>query len=166
MDVGSWTPYVITALALALVLSPVAWMMPSPQQRRQAKLRERARRLGIDVRIGELPQTHRQRVRRQPAEQGVIYRLPLRDGWRLPRSHLRCRAGAEEPWEQQADLPPLSPALEAALQQVMARVPRDVVAIELASTGPAFHWRERGDERVVEQVHALLGELAAALTAP
>ncbi len=159
-------PYLITALALLLVLSPVAWMMPSPQQRRQAKLRERARKLGIDVRIGELPQTHRQRVRKEPPEQGVVYRLPLRDGWSQPRAYLYCRASAADTWEAQAGSSPLAPAVETVLQQVAARAPADVLAIELAATGPAFYWRERGDERVVEKVLGLLTELAAALKSP
>lgn len=141
-------PYLITALALLLVLSPVAWMMPSPQQHRQAKLREYARKLGIDVRIGELPQTRRERVRAQPVEQGAIYRIPVRDGWRQPRSYMLCRLSAAEPWEALEDSPPLAPALEAVLQQVAATVPADVVGIELAVTGPAFYWRERGKEQV------------------
>lgn len=156
-------PYLITALALLLVLSPVAWMMPSPQQRRQAKLREYARKLGIDVRIGELPQTRRERVRAQPVEQGVIYRIPVRDGWQQPRSYMLCRVSAAERWETLEDSPPLTPALEAALQQVAAAVPADVVGIELAVTGPAIYWRERGNEAVVARVHQLLTELGSAL---
>ena len=156
-------PYLVTAVALLLVFSPVVMMMPSPRQRRQALLRERARRLGIDVRVGELPQTRRQQVRREPAEQGVVYRLSQRDGWHQVRAHLRCRASAAEAWEVQEGSPVLSAAVEAALQQMAERVPADVVAIELAATGPAVYWRERGSEQVVERLHGLLGELATAL---
>ncbi len=156
------TPYLITALALLLVLSPVAWMIPTPRQRREAWLRERARELGIEVRIGELPQTHRQRVRKQSTEQGVIYRLPLRKGWPHVQAHQIRRAAASEAWEAGDDSPSLAPPLARALQQVAERVPADVVAIELALTGPAIYWRERGGEGVVELLRALLGELAEA----
>ena len=158
-----WVPYLITVVALLLVFSPVVMMMPSPRQRRQAQLRERARRLGIDVRVSELPQTRRQQVRREPVEQGVVYRLPQRDGWHQARAHLRCRAGAAEPWEVQEGSPSLSPSLEAAVMQVAERMPTDAVALELAATGPAIYWREYGSEQAVERVHLLLTELVAAL---
>jgi len=159
-------PYLITAVVLLLVLSPVVMMMPSPRQRRQALLRERARKLGIDVRVAELPQTHRQRVRREPVEQGLVYRLPQRDGWHQVRAHLRCRASAADEWEVQEGSPALTEALEAAVAQVAARVPTDAVAIELAATGPAIYWREHGNEQAVERVHGLLSELVAALKNP
>lgn len=159
------TPYLITAIALLVALSPVAWMMPSPRQRREARLRECARRLGLEVRIGELPQTRRQRVRREAPVQGVIYRLPLRKGWPHVRAHLISRAAANAAWEMAEESPELAPALAQTLQRIADRMPADVVAIELAGSGPAIYWRERGDEQTVVKLHELLTELAAAQVA-
>lgn len=154
--------WVIAMLALALVVSPVVWMMPSPAQRRQARLRQRAMQLGLQVRVGELPQTHRQRVRREPARAGVSYRLPVHDQRELFAGEYRlCRERAGGAWVAEPERT-LAPVLREALDAAMAAVPADVAAIELTPQGPALYWTERGDEPEVELLAAQLQALARA----
>ena len=57
--------WIIASLVLAFMLAPILWIVPSPRQRRQMRLRERARELGITVQIATFPQTRRQRVRKE-----------------------------------------------------------------------------------------------------
>lgn len=154
--------YVIAVVALLLVVSPVMWMMPSPVQRRQARLRSRAAQLGLQVRLGELPQTRRQRVRREPARQGVSYGLPIYGKPELFDGEYRlCREQAGAAWEAEPERT-LAPVLVAALDSAAAAVPADVVAIDLTPQGPVLWWSERGDEQVVASIAAQLQALAQA----
>lgn len=59
------------------VIAPVFWIMPTPAQRRQERMRARARTLGLEVVGCELPQTRRQRVRGEPRRLGMLYRAPF-----------------------------------------------------------------------------------------
>ncbi|MET0378493.1 MAG: hypothetical protein ABW049_05805 [Spongiibacteraceae bacterium] len=154
--------YVIVILVLAMVVGPVLWMRPSAGQARQAQLRMRARELGLDIRIAELPQTHRARVRREDTFQGVVYRLPVFD----PRtvvalSHRVVRDAAEAAWEVEGD--PLPARLQASFERVCALLPADVVAVELGPQGPAVYWRERGGDEAVAAIAAQLRELRGAM---
>ena len=70
--------WIIASLVLAFMLAPILWIVPSPRQRRQMRLRERARELGITVQIATFPQTRRQRVRKEEEYQvGISVRRRL-----------------------------------------------------------------------------------------
>src|SRR5690606_1602091 len=150
--------WLIALFALAAVMGSVMWLRPSPAQQRQARLRERARQLGLDVRLAPLPQTRRARVRKESADSGVVYRLMRFDLTAMPAQLfvLVREAGAEE-WERQSPTE-LSPAVVAVIEKVLPRLPRDVVAVELTPQGPGFYWREQGDDETVATLRTLLGE--------
>src|SRR5690554_4998599 len=136
--------YVVMGLVAAMVIAPVLWIMPSPRQRRQEHMRARARALGIDVRVGELPQTRRARVRRESPRHGAAYRLTGAGARSGRRATLVCRDGPAAPWQlESGDEPP--PALAGPLARFSARAPADVVALELDAAAPTAFWREVGD---------------------
>lgn len=152
--------FVLILLAVALVIGPVLWMKPSQGQARQARIRLKARALGLDVRLTELPQTHRAAVRREDVRQGVVYRSVVYDPRTVIALNHRLIRDADQ-WEAEGDK--LPPALQGVLDQVSANLPASVVAIELGPQGPGVYWREVGDEPEVEQIAAQLKTLLAAM---
>lgn len=159
--------YLIIVLVVALALAPIMAFKPSKAQKHQVALRDRARELGLQVQIGDLPQTHRQQVRREDPQLGVIYRLL----WRHPDArfvqiHYLLHRDETEPNRD-------PPAIRDALQQVLAALPAAVIAVDFTNVGVAVYWREQGDTATVaaiaEQLRALqarLQSLAIATPAP
>ena len=165
--------YVIAIVAVLMVVGSVLWLKPSKAQLRQTNLRLLARRLGIDVRLCNLPQSRRARVREERPEQGTVYRLPIFERREPPPpDYLLCRENSAAPWlvekslgekntsENEIQLPP---ALRALVEKVAAELPADAVALELGPQGPAVYWRERGDENTLRRLHQMLVELRSAL---
>ena len=152
--------YLLILLAVALVIGPVLWMKPSRGQARQARIRLKARALGLDVRLTELPQTHRAAVRREDVRQGVVYRRVVYDPRTVLELNHRLIRDADT-WEAAGE--PLPAALQRVLDQVREQLPADVVAIELGPQGPGIYWREMGDEREVEQIAEQLKVLLQAM---
>lgn len=147
--------WLVTFIVIAMLLAPVMWMMPSRQQKRQICLRERARQHGLQVSIGELPQTRRQRVRREAVEMGVAYLLrtarekgAVRSRWLLWR----------DPSVEQ-DAGGLPVAIAARVEELRSRMPADMLALEAGAAGYTAYWRERGDEETVDRIAALLQEV-------
>lgn len=154
--------WIIALFGIAAVVGSVMWLKPSPAQQRQARLRMQARRLGLDVRLAPLPQTHRAKVRRETAEPGVVYRrlrFDLSD--RRRPACVWVRDGADAEWERQGEA--LAGALLQAMEAAAAQLPRDAAALELTPQGPGVYWRERGDEQTVIRMNEALTGLAAAL---
>lgn len=154
--------YVVVGLVAAMVVAPVLWIMPTPRQRRQEHMRARARALGIDVRIGELPQTRRARVRKESPRQGAAYRLANIGSRTALRSALVCRDNAASPWQLESGDEP-SASLQAPLAAFTAAAPADVLALELNPAAPTAFWRESGDVESVERLFAALVVLRDAL---
>lgn len=148
--------WVLIVLGLALVLGPVMWVMPSAAQSRQAKLRAKAAALGLEVRISEMPQLYRARVRQEDTVTGAVYRL------RHPPRHqcsdwLVCRE-AIDAWQQE-DLQRVPEAQRSVLQTLAAEFPADVRAVDQNPAGLGIYWCERGDEATVEKCLQLLKQL-------
>ena len=152
--------YLIVFLVMALVISPVFWMMPSPRQKRQMALRQRAMSLGLSVQICDLPQTHRARVRQEAPERGVNYLLP----WRRKG----VKAGAFK-YLAVRELESLSDETGAAevdqlLSKTLAGLPNEVLALEYTSSGVAIYWREKGGAELVDFLHQQLEALCVELS--
>ena len=149
--------WIIAFFVVAFMVAPVVWMMPTPAQRRQARLRQYAQSLGLTINITELPQSRRDRVRKEPARLGVRYCLPIlrkknfyRPQWLIWR----------EPPEGEEDVSGQCPApVVAQLEALRASMAADMVALESGSEGYALYWRERGDEATVESVAELLEQV-------
>ncbi|WP_145999211.1 hypothetical protein [Oceanicoccus sp. KOV_DT_Chl] len=154
--------YIIIVVVMAVVLSPIFWMMPSPKQKRQMQLRQHAMNLGLQVKICDLPQTERAKVRREPVVQGVIYRLPWRSKQRDVFQHIVQRSDLEtEPFQKAG-----SRDWQTLVGATLAALPDTVVAIEYATAGLAIFWREQGDVDFVESLKRQLQQLQQQLHAP
>lgn len=155
--------YVVAIVAMLMIVGSVMWLKPSPGQQRQTRLRLLARQLGIDVRLCNLPQCRRARVREERPEQGAVYRLPIFDPATAAVPHYQlCRDSADAAWSAEIDAP-LPHDLQALVDRVCATLPADVAALELGPAGPAVYWRERGDEDTLRRVYKSLEDLRTAL---
>lgn len=149
--------WIIAFLVLAFMLAPVLWIIPTPQQRRQTRLRERARQLGITVQIASFPQTRRQRVRKEPEYQGLAYCMPLpkvRAGerWRFWRDEALRTDEEHEP----------SQAVYDALVALSSALPSDCRLVEAGGRMLRVWWREaNATEQSVEDLAVLMTRMIA-----
>jgi hypothetical protein len=146
--------YLIILLVLSLMLAPVFWMMPSPKQRRQIHLRQHAMSSGLQVRVCDLPQSHRAMVRQEDPVHGVIYRLP----WTDPAKGFdqQCRLLRDQEAE-------LGSHLQQLLSKSLLALPERVMAIECNPAGLAVYWQERGDAAQVDLIVQSLTALRQSL---
>lgn len=149
--------WLIGFIVVAFVVAPIMWVMPSPAQKRQARLRERAQQLGLAISLVDLPQSHRSKVRKEAAAKGVAYSL------RMQRERNRIRphwfVWREAP-DGERDIDGSCPeAVVDALPALRARMGADMVGFGSTPEGYVLYWRERGDETTVEQVAMLLEDI-------
>lgn len=145
--------YLIIVAVVLMVIAPIFWFMPSPEIKRQMMMRDRAMQLGLQVKICDLPQTRRARVRKEYVEKGVVYRLP----WKQPL----------QPREQFCELllktgegdNSVSPVVVEILTAALSAMPAAVLALEYATAGVAVYWRERGGIGEVEDISQRLQQL-------
>jgi hypothetical protein len=153
--------YFLIVLAIAMVIMPVFWVMPSPAQKRQTRLRAKAMTLGLLVKVCTLPQSHRAQVRQEEGQKGVAYQLRLAGkGWRKLKTAQRL-IRLDGDTEFHGD----DPRVEAALQQALIACPQSVKALELNPMEVVAYWQERGGEEQVLQIHQQLQSLQDILSA-
>lgn len=145
--------YLIILFVVALALAPIMALKPSKQQKHLIKLRDCARQLGLQVQVCEMPQTHRQQVRREDTESGVVYRLL----WRHPLAKVRQIQFLLLRAETERNTAP-EPVLTA-LQDCLAQLPEVIAAIEFTHIGVAVYWQEQGDVAEVEAISRQLSGL-------
>lgn len=145
--------WLIGIAVIAFMLAPIIWILPSPRQQRQTRIREAARLRGIQVRVTTLPQTRRQRVRREAQERVVSYTRPIHNrkpgqGWKYwlkPCDEVEADALAE------------SSPLQPLLSSLQNKLPADAELLEYTGVGLSLYWRERSANKdTVEDLAELL----------
>ena len=148
---------------VAMVVGPVMLLQPSPQDRRQAELRARARRLGLIVRLETLPV---QATDADAPERLPVYRLPaqLQRGngqsqpWQLLRAAYRHDMHFLGDWRWQGQGRPGQGVLEA-LEAFLPELPRSVLAVGGDSRGCYLAWTEEGGVTLLERLTELLSAI-------
>ncbi|WP_184586962.1 hypothetical protein [Pseudomonas nitroreducens] len=137
-------------LLIALVLSPLTWLIPSRGQRGQMDLRLQARRLGLAMQMAQQEWPHW--LERQPPRQCAQYhraRGKNRDAW----CYWQSEPGVWLDRWREASAP-------AELAQALASLPRDVYMVEATPQFLALYWGERGDSSDLERVASFLKQHA------
>lgn len=148
--------WLLVLVVVAFVAAPVVWMMPSKAQQRQVAMREAARKAGLQVRIGPLPQTQRQQVRQEDKRNAVCYGLLLkRDNRAAAEEWLVWR---EDDEDDQRSLHAPAAAREAALA-LLAKYDT-VRCLERNELGLWLWWFERGEPPLVADLAEALMALA------
>lgn len=150
-------------LSIAIALGPVMWMMPSPQQKRIARLRAHAQALGLEVKIAPMPQLHRAQVRKETAEMGVVYRLRFAPNYASKHQitpWLVCRNAQTGQWEDEG-LQAVPQAQREILSGLLIKLSNDIAAIEQTVMGLGVYWREHGEVDAVDKLLLDLQQLQA-----
>lgn len=139
--------YLAIAIAvLAFMLAPIIWIVPTPSQKRQARLRERARQLGLEVRVVTLPQTRRARARREAERQILRYTLPLTKPARSDHWHYWLMESEPEDNTAPGDM-------AQRMNDCRQQWPKGTALVEGSPRGLSVYWRESGAD--VPEVEAL-----------
>ncbi|WP_163560149.1 preprotein translocase subunit YajC [Halomonas sp. NO4] len=135
--------WVVIAIALMLMVSPVLWLKPSPRQRRIVPLRKAAREAGVTVKL-EKPPLHGETT----AMPGYRWDYPVeRPGPRFvlvrdseaSEALKPCLAG----WRWRIEpLRPLPQAAQAPLEALLTRLPQDALVLESSEHGITLWWWE------------------------
>lgn len=138
--------YLIILILIAVVVGPIFGLMPSPKQKRQMKLRDKAMALGFQVKICPLPQLHRAKIRKEDTVEGVAYRFArkakIQKGLAVDsdRQIICLREGTDQ------DKPKTPGPFYRFLEEALEALPSDIVAVELTPLWYGVYWSERGSE--------------------
>ena len=154
--------YLIMLVVLAVVIGPVMWIMPSASQRKLVKLRQYAISKGFHIKVADMPQSHRQKVRKQDPVRGVYYSLPLLSKPKAGDEKFHyCLTRSDTDAEWLDDNVPVNASI---MEQLLLKMPETVIAVEHASYGVAIYWQEKGDHNTVDDITQLLQTFRQALS--
>lgn len=144
-----WT--IIVLIMLSLVGS-MMWVMPTPRQRFQAKLRLDARKHGFQVSLGNLALPRAQGEMEAQELKSPVYRLQRtnlarneRDsftGWTVARITAIANEGLPSGWSWVKGEHALAPTRLNQLGEWLESLPAEVDAIESDQIHLALYWRE------------------------
>ncbi len=158
--------WVIIVLLLLSIVGSMMWMMPSPRQRVQALLRQKAMRQGIQVQMARVlfPREIGEAV---PDEQTCIaYRLPrtLADRrektatipWHIFRLNSHATEGLPEGWCWSKGEGYLEERTLQQIAEVIESMPDDCYSIESTPVAVSMYWYEKGTPETVEDIYKVL----------
>ena len=168
-----WITIAVVILAMASVVGPILWIMPSKYQLKVAKMRQSALQHGLRVMMNDIPP-------RAYCDNGerrwiAVYYLPWsareqdtaaakqvrkisQQPWRLVYEKLDHELHFSEHWQWSEALVAPAP-WQLALRGLLAALPPGVCAVENNRQGLAIYWNERGDEQNVAVIATLLHRL-------
>ncbi|SDH44048.1 hypothetical protein [Pseudomonas panipatensis] len=141
----------LVILLLALVLSPLTWLLPSRGQRGQMNLRLEARRLGLAMQMARQEWPHW--LERQPPRSCAQYHRP------------RSR-GRTDTWDYWQSAPGVwldrwrEPCADTELASALAGLPADVYKVEASAQFIALYWGEHGDSADLQCILAFFTQRA------
>lgn len=156
---------IIVAVA-GMLIGSLAWLLPSPRERKQMELRQTALRLGIHTKIVDLS-TVIDEARAQPTH-CIAYALsrpiPIEtNGWQVAREYRADQAGliheglpAGWYWSL-GDIP--SVITKQYLKDILPTLNSDILAVESTAFNTIIYWKEHGDISDVEQIANTLKKL-------
>lgn len=144
--------------SVALLVGPVAMLQPTHLERRQAKLRAKARELGLYVHLRTLPESPAGVKSTKPIP---LYVQPVRSKreWSLVRTRYAHEVHLQEWWEF-ADGQRPEPSLEAALGKVLSALPSSVSGVNQTPEGLGFFWDEKGGSERLSELSDILHRMA------
>ncbi len=168
--------WVVIALILLAIVGSMMWMMPSPRQRVQALLRQKAMRLGFQVQIARilLPRALGEAVADE--RDCVAYRIPRLSAasaqsrnpskqsipWQIFQLQSYATDGLPAGWSWSKGEGQLQNDALQLITELIAALPEDVYGLESTPVSVSVYWEERGTPETVEQIQQLLNRLVEA----
>lgn len=153
---------VIIAMAIILILGSMLWVLPSPKERRQMKLRQLAMGNGLNVHLARIKDIS------SPGKMlnCVAYRLPkgsyksYNPSWKLFRTteewRMDIKGWSFDKTVEKEKLPDIE-----TIEDCVTRLPDDCVVVESNKHSVSIYWSERGDENAVAGIEEVLKKLRA-----
>lgn len=158
---------VILVAVAAMLIGSLAWLMPSPRERRQMELRQAAMKLGLRVKIVDLA-TVIDPERAQPTHciaYSMVRDVPIEvAGWQIVRERADGHGFANNllpaGWHWAVG-DSLSDAVKHYLHVTLPTLDKDILALESTPYSCMIYWKEHGDVKQVERIAQVLKELVA-----
>lgn len=163
--------YLLIALVIAMVISPLLWLRQTPGQARITAFRNRALQLGLKVQM--VPHADAEEAERRPETVRYLKSLVADDKgnlpliepfWTLLRTERRGRASPFPGWRWHRGEAPVS--IHPALGPCLTALPASVAALCLDGQGLSAYWEETGKVEDVAVLDAALTALLAAMQVP
>lgn len=164
--------WVIIVVIMLAIVGSMAWVMPSPRDRMQAMLRQKAMRRGLQVQISRLlfPRalgeaeaeerncTAYRLARPKVLGQGRFETLP----WQIFRVQSHADTGLPPGWSWSKGERCLEDDQLALIAQVVEALPAAVYSLESTPLSVSVYWSEHGDLDVVDTLYEQLARLLEA----
>lgn len=144
------TVWVVVSI-LALILSPMVWLLPSRRTSGRMALRLEARRMGLAMQLKA--QTWPHWLPQEPPHTCAQFHRARRRGQTDSWSYFQVAPGV---WHNQWQ----EPCADERVLQHLARLPESVYKVEANAQMIAVCWGEKGDVVVLQNIAQLLKELA------
>ena len=164
--------WAIIVLIMLSLIGSMMWVMPSPRQRFQSKLRLDARKLGFQVQLSrlEIPRAKGEmesEVINMPAYRMLRGKLDRSSKeqwveWMVARVDAMAADGLPEGWSWAKGERALSVQKLNVLSTWLKQLPKEVVAVESTAIHLTLYWREPEEagalDELAEKANQLLGE--------
>ena len=161
--------WAIIVLIMFSLIGSMMWVMPSPRQRFQSKLRLEARKHGFQVQLSRLELPRAQGETETEAINVPAYRLlrgALPKGerekwteWSVGRVDAFANEGLPEGWSWIKGERTLNPAKLAFVSQWLKTLPKEVEAVESTAIHLSLYWREPERAGALDELHGLAKQL-------
>lgn len=160
--------FVLLTLAVALVVGPVAMLVPKPAQRIKEALRIHA--MGQGVRFGMRKPPKLTTAMEEPSPCPMYYLPPMSGGgpvpeWVLVRTDYVHEGNFYEEWDWQGSNRP-SLRVQSILLDWLPKLPSTVIAISEGEAGTGIFWSEREGVQMLDLLIALLKAIQSLPSAP
>jgi hypothetical protein len=156
--------YLLIALVLLVILSPLMWFRQSPRQKLIIDMRKKASSLGLVVNLSSSPAAREAAARFDC----VAYMLPWISGtepspkprmesWLLVSHSTRGDSSLWPEWRWISRK--ASSCLTDIIEITLSRLPANVNALEARANGLVVYWKEAGELQDVIVIHKLLSAL-------
>jgi hypothetical protein len=152
----------IIVMAITLIVGSMLWVLPSPKERRQMRLRQLAMDKGLRVQLTRIKDMG------SPGKMldCVAYRLSEgahksdRQNWKLFRTTEEWRMDING-WSFGKTLKKENfPDIEA-IKDCVTQLPEDCVVVESTKYAVSIYWNEQGDENTLVDIEEVLKKLLA-----
>lgn len=164
--------WLIVVLVVLSLLGSISWVMPTPVQRAQAKIRKLAMGKGVQVRIGKLqgpreqgemaPDSHLATGYWLPRESKVAKAMARSHNWEIFKANGLHTTGLPAGWCWNRGEGALNDSQLALLAELIAQLPQDVYAIGGSPVSAIVYWHEMATpaelDELVNVLKAMLRE--------
>ncbi|MEH6651287.1 MAG: hypothetical protein V7707_14770 [Motiliproteus sp.] len=167
----------IIVLILLAIFGSMMWMMPSPRQRAQAILRQKAMRSGFQVQITRILLPRALGEALADERDCVAYRIPRLNStkkssgarasnvlvpWQIFRLQSHANEGLPSDWSWSKGEGQLEPTALTLIAELIETLPDDVYGLESTPVNASVYWEEHGTPEAVELIQQQLTRLVDA----